>query len=88
MTPKRLRLIARIIAEGVPAGSASSLALADELETHAAELENSKEKDVIDITVHGGVSGAVAEFIQQSQKTVRVKEPFPNPLPKASEGMR
>lgn len=39
MTPKRLRLIARIIKQGTQADSATSRALADELEHHADQYE-------------------------------------------------
>jgi hypothetical protein len=82
MTPKRLRLIARIIKEGVPANSTSTLAIADELETHALEYENLRQQ----------FQELAAR--KSSEKEIRIKEPLDAVskqsipvLPKASEGM-
>ena len=42
MTPKRLRLIAHIIRRGLPANTPSTLAIADELDEHALEVEDAE----------------------------------------------
>lgn len=44
MTSKRLRTIAMVIRKGLIAGSPSTLAISDELDQHATELEIDRSK--------------------------------------------
>lgn len=73
MTPKRLRLIALVIRRGIQAHTASTEALAQELEEHATELEDRERgtRREVKLREPGTVFNDIAET-----------------FPKASEGMR
>ncbi len=77
MTPKRLRLIALCIRRGIQAHTASTEALAQELEEHAIELEDLERGTRREVRLRepDPPRGTVFDDIERT-------------FPKASEGMR